>query len=155
MSVDDREAARARLVELQNELHDRRARVADLTRRVNLLPPLPKEKPQPRIPHSKLRVQIAAICGLLAGYGISQWVGDLRNGRAFGMAATVFIFVIVNWFVPWPLRFGKKSEQIQQPRMRIEEIALESERRSCEKLEREISDTQRILGSSVVGEDAE
>jgi hypothetical protein len=147
---DDRQVARTHLVELQNELHDRRARVADLTRRVNLLPPLPKRKPQPRIPHSKLRVQIAAICGLLAGYGVSQAAGDVRNGRAFGMATTVFIFVIVNWFIPWPIRFGKKSEPIPQPRMRIEEIALESERRACEKLEREISETERMLGSSVV-----
>jgi hypothetical protein len=147
---DDRETTRARLVELQNDLQDRRARIADLTRRVNLLPPLPKEKPEPRIPHSKIRVQIAAICGLLSGYGISQLAIDARNGRAFAMATTAFVFVIVNWFVPWPLRFGQKSSDVGEPKLRIEEIALENERRACENLEREISETQRMLGSSVV-----
>jgi hypothetical protein len=150
---DDREAARARLVELQNELHDRRTRVADLTRSVNVRPPTPKERKEPRIPHSKIRVQIAAICGLLAGYGISQ-IGGERNGRAFGMATTIFIFVVVNWFVPWPLRFEKKFPDAPLLKKHTEEVALEDERRACERLEREIHDVQGVLGSRVEGESA-
>ncbi|MEO7113613.1 MAG: hypothetical protein ABI183_24455 [Polyangiaceae bacterium] len=152
---DDRETARARLVELQNELDDRRARVAELTRRVNLLPPLTKVKPLSRIPHSKIRVQIAAICGLLAGYGVSEIVGDARNGRAFGMATTVIVLVVVNWLVPWPLRFGKENARVQAPRERLEEVALESERRACERVEREISEVQHSLGRSVAQRSAE
>lgn len=155
MSIGDREVARVRLVELQNELHDRRTRVAELTRRVNVLPPISIPKKSPRIPHSKIRVQIAAISGLLAGYGISELVGDAHGGRAFGMATTVLLFVIVNWLVPWPIRFGKKNDDEAVPKKRTEEIALESERRACEKVEREIADLHRDLGRDVIEQSAE
>jgi hypothetical protein len=150
----DRETTRARLVELQNELHDRRARVAELTRQVNLLPQQPKEKAALRIPHSKLRVQIAAICGILSGYGVSQEVGDAHDGRGFGLATTALVFVVVNWFVPWPIRFGKREGEIGSPKKHFEVLALEDERRACEKLEREIAETRRVLGSSGTEESA-
>ncbi len=143
-----REDTRARLVELQNELHDRRARVAELTRQVNLLPQLPKENVALRIPHSKLRVQIAAICGILSGYGVSLEVSDAHDGRGFGLATTALVFVVVNWLVPWPIRFGRRDGEIESPKRHFEVLALEDERHACEKLEREIAETRRMLGSN-------
>ena len=150
---NDRDAARARLIELQNELHDRRAHLAELTRRVNLLAPPKKIEEPPRIPHSKLRVQFAAICALLTGYGMQHWIGETNNGRLSGMATTATVFIVVNWFVPWPLRRVRKIDGAiavdPTRRSRAEEQALEDERRVCEKLEREIADAQHILGSRI------
>jgi hypothetical protein len=149
MSADDREAARTHLVELENELHDRRARLAELTRQVNLLAPRKRQEEPPRIPHSKLRVQMSAICGLLAGYGVQQMVSDANHGRLFGMATTAALFTLVNWFIPWPIRKAPGSIEVDPTRRsRAQEQALEDERRACEKLEREITGAQRTLGTS-------
>jgi hypothetical protein len=146
---NDREAARARLVELQNELHDRRAHLAELTRRVNLLGAPKKQIVEPRIPHTKLRVQVSAICALFTGYGMQQRMGQTNVGRLIGIATTAAVFILVNWFVPWPL-FRKKVEAAENDPQRtsIADVnALEDERRACERLEREIASLQRILGS--------
>ena len=149
MGIDDREVARTRLVELQNELHDRRAHLAELTRRVNLLGAPKKEIAEPRIPHSKLRVQVSAICALFTGYGMRQWMGETNIGRFIGIASTAAVFIIVNWFVPWPL-VRKKIQATESDPMRrsvAEMHALEDERHACEKLEREIANVNRMLGS--------
>ena len=98
-----------------------------------------------RIPHSKLRVQFAAICALLTGYAMQRWIGETNNGRMIGMAMTATVFIVVNWFVPWP----RESRGTCSRRSRADEQALEGERRACEKLEREIADTHRVLGSHI------
>jgi hypothetical protein len=147
----DRETARGHLIELQNELHDRRARLAELTRRVNLLG-APKKKivEPPRIPHTKLRVQVSAICALFTGYGMQQWMGETNIGRLIGIATTAAVFIIANWFVPWPLRLAKNVEPLEnKSRAEADQLALEEERRACEKLESEITDVQRVLGNRV------
>ena len=70
------------------------------------------------------------------------------------MAATVLLFVIVNWFVPWP--FSARPADVPanelDARHRSDRQTLDAERRACEIIDREISATRRVLGSGAAEE---